>query len=504
VKQAIALIALILILHAVGTYCLPAQGMAVSYFFCLSGPVIAIIGCFRIGRRTGPATAWKWTAVCSGLLLWETGVAIAAWQDLLHENTYMVTAVGGFAYFLYGVPLLLAICAAPNDKRLRAAIWIDGILALAIGVLAYREIFSYLPGVNEPEQWPAVTRIAYVYDAENVLLALLASVRLLAADSAEEQSLYRTLCGFLWVYAIEAAFYNHMVAIRWQLDAGTPWDAVTVLPFLVLAASTFLAPGHPLLRPSYVSRSAVRMIQAGISVSLPLVLLTLGVIAIGHSPVLGAISIVGSLAGYGLRNMLSQAQLLESEDQLLESSRVLERASLIDPLTGVGNRRAFDQTLEREWSRAHRAGESLALLLIDIDYFKRMNDACGHQRGDECLAAVARALERALPRVTDFIARYGGEEFACILPATDGNGAVKVAEQLRAAVEALRIEHPGSEHGILTVSIGATACRDASGVALPTWVCTADRALYEAKRTGRNRVEFALTESKVPALRVVS
>jgi diguanylate cyclase (GGDEF)-like protein len=183
---------------------------------------------------------------------------------------------------------------------------------------------------------------------------------------------------------------------------------------------------------------------------------------------------------------------------------VLERATLIDALTGVGNRRAFDQTLEREWHRANRDGESVALLLIDVDHFKKMNDGFGHQRGDECLVAVARALERALPRVVDFIARYGGEEFACILPATDDNGAVKVAEQLRAAVETLRIEHPGSEHGILTVSLGATACRAASGAALPTLVRTADRALYEAKRKGRNRVEFALTESKNPALRVVS
>jgi diguanylate cyclase (GGDEF)-like protein len=504
VKQAIALVALFLVLHALGAYCLSAHGMAVSYFFCLTGPVIAIVGCFRIGRRTGPATAWKWMAVCGGLLLWEAGLAIAAWEDLLHVNTYVIDASGGFAYFLFGVPLLLAICAAPNDKRLPAVIWIDGILALAIGILAYREIFSFLPGMNEPEQWPAVARIAYVYDAENVLLALLAGVRLLAAESAEEQSLYLTLCGFLWVYSIEAAFYNHVVAIRWQFDTGTPWDAMTVLPFLILAGITFLAPGHGLQRPSYVSRSAVRLIQAGISVSLPLVLLTLGVIAIGHSPILGAISIVGSLAGYGLRNMLSQAQLLESEDQLLESRKVLERAALIDPLTGVGNRRAFDQTLEREWHRAHRAGESMALLLIDVDHFKKMNDGFGHQRGDECLAAVARTLERALPRAIDSIARYGGEEFACILPATDGNGAVKVAEQLRAAVETLRIEHPGNEHGILTVSLGATACLDASGAALPSLVRTADRALYEAKRKGRNRVEFALTESKISALRVVS
>jgi GGDEF domain-containing protein len=107
--------------------------------------------------------------------------------------------------------------------------------------------------------------------------------------------------------------------------------------------------------------------------------------------------------------------------------------------------------MAQEWHRADRAKEPLALLFIDVDYFKRMNDTHGHQRGDECLTAVASALEGALSRASDFVARYGGEEFACILPATDGKGALEVGEKLRAAIEALQIEHMQSGHRVLTV-----------------------------------------------------
>jgi diguanylate cyclase (GGDEF)-like protein len=135
--------------------------------------------------------------------------------------------------------------------------------------------------------------------------------------------------------------------------------------------------------------------------------------------------------------------------------------------------------------------------MIDVDHFKQVNDSCGHQKGDECLAAVGRTLERSAPRVGDCVARYGGEEFACILPATDGVGATKVADRLRAAIEALQIEHPRSEHGVLTVSIGVTACHRLRGLTPELLIGTADRALYEAKTKGRNRVEFAPTESKV-------
>jgi diguanylate cyclase (GGDEF)-like protein len=501
VRKTIALAGLFLVLHVLGIWAFPSNAMAISYSFLLTAPLVATVGCFRIGRRAGASVSWEWMALCLGLLLWELGLAMAARDDLWHENTSMVTAVEGFVYFLFGAPLLLVICASPSERRSPATIAIDGLMAVAIGVLSYREIFSFLPGLTMPAQLPSVTRIAFIFDAENVLLALLASVRLLAADSADEQLFYRTVCTFLWTYVIASGFYNHMAVIRWQINTGHPVDAVVDIPFLLLSAITLGTPEQAVRWSRIVTRSTTRLIQAGISFSLPLLLLGLGIVALAHSTFIGIVSIVGSLVGYGLRNTLFHARLLESEDELRESRRVLEKAALIDPLTGIGNRRAFDRTLKREWRRADRAKEPLALLFIDVDYFKRMNDTHGHQRGDECLIAVASALEGALPRAGDFIARYGGEEFACILPGTDAKGAIEVGEKLRAAIEALQLEHLQSDHRVLTVSLGATVCHGLARAALPTLVRTADRALYEAKRKGRNRVEFAVTESKIRSLR---
>jgi diguanylate cyclase (GGDEF)-like protein len=503
-KRSIALAAVLMTFHALGSYLAPQNAMAVSYFFLLTVPALAIVGCFRLGRGMDSTAAWKWIALSIGLLLWDAALAMAAWQDLLHENTYMVTAVSGFVYFLYGVPLLLAVCSSPNDDRVQAVLLIDGIMAAAIGVLAYLEIFSLLPGDNQPEQLSTVTRIAYVYDGENVLLAALACLRVFAAESSEDGLFHRTLCAFLLSYSITSGFYNHLMVIRWQLDAGSPFDWVVDVPFLLLTGITFNAPNHPSWGRIHVTRWVVRMIHAGISISLPLALLMLGILVVAHSPVVGVISIVGSLVGYGLRNTLHHVRLQDSEEELLESRRVLERAALIDPLTGIGNRRAFDQALERDWRRAERAKEALSLLMIDVDHFKQVNDTSGHQKGDECLAAIGRALERTSPRVGDFVARYGGEEFACILPATDGIGATKVADRLRAAIEALQIEHPQSEHGVVTVSIGVTACRSPNGLTPQMLIGTADRALYQAKSKGRNRVEFSPTESNVLELGAVN
>ena len=500
VSRYAALAGLFLALHFASLWAAPSSAMLTSYCFMLIGPLAAAVGCLLIRKRAVVAIRWEWIAFCVSLLLWETGLAMAAYQDLLRENTYLVTAVGGFVYFSFGIPLLLALCTVPKDRSSPAIVTIDGVMAIAIGVLAYFEIFSFLPGQNPVAQSPSAANIVAVYDAENVSLTALASIRLLATDSSEEQLFFKLLGVFLWTYSIASALYNHMTLIR-DLNAGCLLDVVVDVPFLVLVMITFDAAAPAGQVSEYVRRPTRRLIQAGISVSLPLLLLALGIIALAHSTAIGVVTIVGSLAGYGLRNTLFHARLLESEEELLESRRLLEVAALVDPLTGVGNRRAFDQALDREWRRAHRLQEPLGLLMIDIDYFKRMNDTYGHQRGDECLAHVAVALQRSLPRATDLVARYGGEEFACILPATDRAGVLEVAERLRAAVAALQIEHSQSAHRFLSVSVGATACQVFAQDGLPKLIKEADDALYEAKRKGRNRVEFAVTETNVVALR---
>ncbi|MCB1907598.1 MAG: diguanylate cyclase [Rhodocyclaceae bacterium] len=182
--------------------------------------------------------------------------------------------------------------------------------------------------------------------------------------------------------------------------------------------------------------------------------------------------------------------LLVLTRKLDEANRELKRLSAVDGLTGIANRRSFDDALAKEWRRAARNQASLALLLIDVDHFKQFNDNYGHQLGDECLKAVARTLDAQLRRPGDNVARYGGEEFVVLLPQTDAAGAVQVGENLRVAIERLAITHRHSGSAdVVTISIGVAAAKPPRDAGEPDGlVDAADRALYGAKRQGRNRV----------------
>ncbi|HQQ69697.1 MAG TPA: diguanylate cyclase, partial [Alicycliphilus sp.] len=169
-------------------------------------------------------------------------------------------------------------------------------------------------------------------------------------------------------------------------------------------------------------------------------------------------------------------------------SELLHRLAYVDGLTGVANRRQFDQALQAEWRRCRRSRSPLAVLLLDIDYFKQYNDRYGHQAGDACLQAVARALRAGLARSHDLVARYGGEEFVCLLPECDAAGALHKAQELCSAVQALGLAHAGSEAAaVVTISVGV-ACQVPNGEGSPEALLQqADRQLYRAKGAGRNR-----------------
>ncbi|MGQ4273558.1 sensor domain-containing diguanylate cyclase [Terrihabitans sp. B22-R8] len=168
-----------------------------------------------------------------------------------------------------------------------------------------------------------------------------------------------------------------------------------------------------------------------------------------------------------------------------------EHLAATDGLTGLSNRRTFDERLTAEWARAARDGSVLSLLLLDVDHFKAFNDRYGHQQGDDALRAVAGACARTVLRPGDLAARYGGEEIAIILPGTDGKGAAIVAERMRAAVQGLGLKHEGNpREGVVTVSVGCASLQPPRGnptMTASAIVSMADRALYEAKLQGRNR-----------------
>lgn len=187
-----------------------------------------------------------------------------------------------------------------------------------------------------------------------------------------------------------------------------------------------------------------------------------------------------------------EIQVEERTRQLTILNTELQQLSMLDGLTCIGNRRCLDEFLEREWQRAIREKTSLAVIMLDIDYFKMFNDTYGHLAGDDCLKKVAAVLKTKIERTTDFASRYGGEEFVVVLPVTDEHGAMIVAEKIRSGVEALKIKHEGSlAGGFVTVSAGvASGIPKREGTAT-ILVDAADRALYQAKVEGRNRVVAA-------------
>ena len=211
----------------------------------------------------------------------------------------------------------------------------------------------------------------------------------------------------------------------------------------------------------------------------------------------GALLIASTvLAVYALRirkrwKLLSR-KYLALKQEYSGPAHAMQKRSATDGLTGLANRRSFDEAIEQEWQRSRRHRETLALLMVDIDHFKKHNDNHGHQAGDECLRLVARTLASTARRAGDLPARYGGEEFAVLLPASSIEGASALAERIRVAVEQLRLPYLEASAGRhVSVSIGVAACVPDQTATSSVLVAAADEALYQAKAVGRNQVIVA-------------
>jgi diguanylate cyclase (GGDEF)-like protein len=189
-----------------------------------------------------------------------------------------------------------------------------------------------------------------------------------------------------------------------------------------------------------------------------------------------------------------ERRVSERTVELQQTNEKLAQLSVTDALTGVANRRRFDEVLDGEWQRAYRAGQPLALGLVDVDHFKKFNDHHGHQAGDECLRQVAKALQGTVRRGSDLVARYGGEEFVLICAATSAEAAAALARSFCEALQEMSIAHPTSGFGVVTASVGVAAITPQAGQSPQVLVEMADKLLYEAKAQGRNRVVVAQTE----------
>jgi diguanylate cyclase (GGDEF)-like protein len=189
----------------------------------------------------------------------------------------------------------------------------------------------------------------------------------------------------------------------------------------------------------------------------------------------------------------TNAELAAVNARLADANERLRHLSTTDALTGLANRRHFDAALEAAWRRAAYEATAIAVLMIDVDHFKRLNDAHGHDHGDAALRAIAEALLTQTRQASDLVARYGGEEFVVLMQGADGPGARRAGERVCEGVRALRLPHAleSGPAGVVTVSVGAAACIPPIGGAAFALVQAADAALYQAKRTGRDRVVLA-------------
>jgi diguanylate cyclase (GGDEF)-like protein len=293
------------------------------------------------------------------------------------------------------------------------------------------------------------------------------------------------------VHAADAGNVGHGHAERWSIERG-------VVGLCVRSGRTLLIPDVS-LEPSYIPLNpgvkselvvpirfqgqvlgALNLESSSPDVFGPANVLAFEAFAVQVAGAIHMASVNDRLAETTRLLELKTSALEEANEHLAGAIETLHRISTQDGLTGVSNRRHFDDTLAAEWRRATRKASPLALLILDIDYFKAFNDSAGHQAGDDCLRRVAQTLQESVHRAADLVARYGGEEFAVLLPDTDFESAHSIAEALRQRVEEL---------GLVTTSIGvASGVPPLDGSGVEELVGRADAALYEAKRAGRNKV----------------
>lgn len=486
---------LVLAAHVLLNAHFTSRSELISYAFFLPLSIAALVLSVRRARHCSPGMRRSWTLLSVALLFWVVAASMAAGAYFFSHTSQTSASIDDFFYFFYGIPILLAI-ASPEDSQLVPELfWLDSVLACGVGYLAYIVIFAAIPFSGVQPHPITVTRLIWIYDGENTVLASLATIRLLVTPrGAADRRFFQILTAFVWIYGISACVYNHLVASTLMHDAGL-LDGLVDIPFLLLIYTVAFWSSDPVTQAPRSRRSIALSVDNTRPVLLGLALVGLAAVVIRQHFEIAVAVVFSAFVLYGVRSSVLQGRFLKSQMALEAANQRLQDLTLEDSLTGIANRRCFNQRFPIEWNRAHRTRTPLSLLLIDIDHFKKLNDTYGHLTGDECLIQVAQTLRTVLNRPGDLLARYGGEEFAVLLPETDGIGARNVAALLQDALAGTE-QIPGIDAQV-TISIGASTWEPGVGARPDQLLDSADRALYRAKQNGRNRAEYLPLESSL-------
>ena len=489
-RNLLALAGGFVLLHCLGMLFFPTHAAAVSYPFVISAPLLAFAGCSRQFRFGAAQTRIQWTLVGGSLLLWSSGMMIEAWEDLSQHVSPEIASFSDFNLFIYGVPILLAISTPTRRDSIPLFRWLDGIQAAITAYLIYVAFFSVSPFTHKPIQPIRADHLVLIYTLESVALAAGASLRLLSSNrEGVTRHFYKVLSTYLCIYAVCIGFLNY----GYLAFAGKTgyFDLFVDIPFLYLAIAAVRSSPRPAeLQPSPDRRSLIVFADNISPIFFTAALISLCFAVLRTNFYAGLISMVIAFAVYSIRATALQSRFMQTQQELVEARDRLEEISLTDALTGVANRRCFDRTLIEEWDRAVRTRQPLSLLMIDVDYFKNVNDRHGHQYGDGCLQKIAQGMRDMLPRSGDLLARYGGEEFVILLPTTGKAGGDAVATKMLHAVAALQIGNESPVGPFATISIGFSVAEFPTQATFTQLIEGADIALYHAKQNGRNRVEY--------------
>ena len=472
-----------MLVHGIVATCLPSWLDPLSTLFIVLAEWTAIAACVMASRRSDSPTKMFWFLLVGAISIHSAAMSLDAMTEISHAP--MLNHVPGISVLLstlYGLPLLVAVSIQNDSRILFSARLIHTFLSIATGAVIYLQIFSFLTVSGSPNLSDAI-RAMHMFDLMDVFLAIAATIRWLGSTQEQERQFFRVLTIYLWLTTVFCAVHNRIL-----IHHDYVWvDLLIAAPYLVLIPLALTSWNRPARSWSPVF---VRAVRSGSPIFLASALVFVGIVESRSHIYVGLSAALFAIIGYGALNILVQSRGLETEESLLASNAVLEKLVDLDGLTGIANRRAFDDRLNRELAVTTRTRQPVSLLMIDVDFFKELNDANGHVVADEYLIQIAAVLRLSLPRATDFVARYGGDEFSAILPATDGAGTLVAAKKVRKGVADLRLSHAPAPAGIATVSIGVSTFDGSMPSSAADLMETADRALYPAKKAGRNRSVF--------------
>lgn len=457
----------------------PAVTGPAAYILMVIAPLFAAAATLWRGRLHLTAVRFGWYALSLSLTIWAFGAWDNLWQEMIlhHQNEMYRTSMEAFSLAVVPTTFLVASDWRLHGRQLLRVV--DALVALALGCTYFQYTWTMIHNQAAPTE-AGVTYLVWLLDFQNLYLVLGALVRWYVAEDGDERDLFKSLSVHLSVYFVIVFINDHYFAGNPAF--GPQYGTIVTVAFAVLCGFALRGPTRQPVRR--VNSALVRTVRSGIPILLALALLTASLLLIRVEYLWGCIGVTLAVLGIGVRTTLIQVHHIEHREALKRQASALQTIAWTDALTGVPNRHFFTEALTRAW-RDEERHEHQAILMIDIDHFKLLNDRHGHPVGDGCLREVARVLQQSLARPHDVLARYGGEEFIVLLRDCSAAGARLVAERLRLAVQQLRIENTSSAE--LAVTSGALT--DAPSA--EQLVEAADRALYQAKISGRNRVVMA-------------